>query len=152
MLANFPTFYSPYSFTVVLPAIAVSSFAPDIIIGSRLAFYALSALPITVFYLVWSFIFARNLPQISKPSQYLALILVLLSVWHLVAGFKYGLQYQGLAHTLLIYLYAVSFFGALFTLWFKNSQRPSYQTCQWFHIVLFCWLGWVSFPWLGELM
>jgi len=147
MVANYPKLYSPYSFAVVLPTLFVTALELP-----KVFTYLLGVLPISVLYLVWSLSYIKPPFIVPRPTIILAAIFIVLSIAFNVASYRYGVQYQGQAHTLLMYGYNLVFIGGLAFILKRNSLEPSFLSSLAFNIVLFSWLGWVAFPWLGELI
>lgn len=147
MVANYPTIYSPYSLTVVIPTLYASALdLPGFFV------YLFGSLPLTAFYFAFSFFTINKHFVISKPTIILTCIFVLLSIAFNIMVYKYGVKYQGLLHTLLMYGYNVFFIALLALIYKRNKSAPTFYGCLGFNIVLFSWLGWVAFPWLGELI
>ena len=72
-------------------------------------------------------------------------------IWFIV-GWNYGLHYQGPTYTRFIcalnFVWIVGL-GAL--LFLRRKSNPSFTFNLVFHLLLFTWLGWCAFPYLGEL-
>jgi hypothetical protein len=143
--ANEPNAYSPYSLATAIPLIwfheAIRGGIIDIILGT---------LAIPAFYVLWCFPLLKGQNQIPKRTKIFSMLLVLLSLFSLVGGWLYGIEYQGYTHTVLMILFNLCFWTLLFILALKNARTTSYKTNFLFHSTLFIWLAWVAFPWLGE--
>ncbi len=146
--AGYPRIYSPYSFPVVVPVLALSEVFRGI--AAPLAF-ALGSLPIPLSFIAWSFHLLGGQEEIPKRSGVAALVLVFLSAVFLLAGWSYGIQYQGITHTAAMCLFNLCFWIVLFLIHWANARQCSFATNLLFHWILFAWFGWVAFPWLGEL-
>jgi len=145
--SHVPSVYSPYSFTVVLPAFAFAALeAPGCVIRVG------SALPITLLYLLWSFVFVKPPYRIPVPASVFALIFVFLSVAYYITAYRYGVEYQGEQHTHAMYAYNAIFVLGLGVVYWLNARKPSLYSSAGFSVLLFIWLAWVAFPWLGEQM
>lgn len=104
MIAGFPSLYSPYSFTVVVPAIFCADLnLPSIIV--RL----ISVIPLIVFYIAWAFVFVRSPFRITLTQKLIVGLLVILSAIYNVSSYDYGLKYQGKTHTNFICAYNLIF-------------------------------------------
>ena len=145
--ANVPRIYSPYSFTVAIPVLSLYS-----VFGSHLATFMLGSFCIPLAFVLWSLPLLKGQHQIPKRTKIAAIVLVMPSLYLLVASWTYGVAYQGKLHTVTMYLFNVIFWVVLLAINFRNSKQPSYASNFAFHWVLFAWLGWVAFPWLGELL
>ncbi len=144
--SGYPRWYAPFSLPVVIPAMLL-----DVNVNLSNSILVLVApIPIVTLYLAWSFLLGRS-RTIGKASRWLAVFFLALSfVWYCL-GILQGIDYQGSIHTLLMIGFSLVFLGVLSLIFMVNRQNPSRLSAQFFHIVLFTWLGWVSFPWLGEL-
>jgi len=147
MIAGFPKLYSPYSFTVVLPAFFIYSL--DL---PAWLFPVASVVPIILLYLVWVLVLVRPPYRIAKIAKGLAVLLVLLSITFNLVAFKNGVKYQGELHTYVMYAYNIMFILMLAIVTWLNSSKSTLINSTCFAVILFSWLGWVAFPWLGELI
>lgn len=147
MVANYPKIYSPYSLIVVIPTMLAGA-----IELSRFIAYFLGIFPLAILYLIWSFSFIREPYSIPKPTVILAAICIVLSGVFNITSYKYGIQYQGQLHTLLMYLFNLILIIFMIMLFKFNKSNPCKYSGLGFNILLFSWIGWVAFPWLGELI
>jgi hypothetical protein len=147
MTAGYPQIYSPYSFTVVIPVFMLYALA----VPSPLLLL-LASLPNAIFFLLSTRSTAHDNFKISRLFTSISVLLVLLSVIFLFVSYDYGVQYQGLHHTLFMYLFNGIFICSLITAYIANNRKPSMNNSLVFRVLLFCWLGWCAFPWLGELI
>lgn len=145
--ANYPRIYSPYSFTIVMPLFFFYSFFD----GTPITFF-LSTLIGPIFYALWCFPLIKGQSKIPKRTVIMTPILVTASFALLFTSWNYGAEYQGKAHTILMYIFNASFWILLFSIFRMNKKRESYLTNLVFNWVLFTWFFWVGFPWLGELL
>lgn len=145
--ANYPKLYAPYSFVVVIPLMSLH----ELLGGIPLAFI-IATLTAPVLFAAWSLPLLTGQKRIPNRTKVASLILVSLSLVMLALSWPYGLKYQGALHTVAMCLFNVAFWAALLVLGQKNSREPAYITNFLFHWFLFAWLGWVAFPWLGELI
>lgn len=149
IIADYPTIYSPFSIPVVVPVLLLS----EVFRGEAMVYAAiLGTLTIPLLFLAWSFPLCRKQEQIPKRTLAAALTLISLSAFSLLFGWSYGIQYQGMMHTLSMYLYNFCFWAILFFLYRANAKHISFTTNFLFHWTMFAWLCWVAFPWLGELI
>ena len=144
---NFLKVYSPYSFVVVIPAFMV--YALEV---PKPFLYFLAALPNAAFFLIWSIYTVKGKFLLNKPTRIFSSILIFLSVLFCIISYSYSVQYQGLSHTLIMYAYNLFFIGCLYKLYLINRSNPTENNCLVFNVLLFSWLGWSAFPWLGELI
>jgi hypothetical protein len=142
-----PHLYSPFSFIIIIPALYLSSYP-----GTQSLASLIAALVGPVLFAAWSFPIMKGQMRIPKRSKILAIVLVVLSIVFLISGWSYGNQYQGAFHTIAIYIFNLAFWVGLFFTERKNTRFPSFISNLVFHTLLFFWLAWVAFPWLGELI
>lgn len=135
--ANYPTMYAPYSLISAVPVVMFPSY-----------FVVLVVLPII--YLLWSFPLATGQKQIPTRTNIISITLVLLSFIYLMMGWQYGITYQGFFHVISMYVFNILFWSILLVLNLINRSSPAFLTNILYHGILFIWLSWVAFPWLGE--
>ncbi len=145
--SNVPRIYSPYSFSVVIPTFMLYS-----VLGSSTITTITSTLLIPVLYILWCFHLLRDCKAIPKRSLVCSSILIFLSAYQLTVSWTYGIKYQGMVHTIVMYIFNIIFWIALFIMFRANRKKPSYATNYMFHWIFFAWFCWVAFPWLGELL
>lgn len=79
-------------------------------------------------------------------------ILTGLSVIWFVGGWKFGMEYQGAEYTYTVCILnalSICFLGLVFaTNWGKESSFGINLVLHW---ILFAWLAWIAFPYLGEM-
>jgi len=145
-----PTPTSPYSLMVVFPLLLVSG------LGSshfpRVLIHLLGCTPLVAFFLLWSSHLLAASNAIPRRSIVLLLLVTFTSCIFLYGSWSYGVRWQGLQHTLIVVSINVIFIVSLFFLLFAARQRQTFATNYAFHVLLFIWLGWYAFPWLGELL
>lgn len=150
VIASSPQVYSPFSFPVAIPALIVSMLDLPYAIT-----ITLGAFPLVLIYVVW---LVRGLSKqkesisIDNLSVIIVTITALLSVIINALSFQYGLQYQGIFHTLGICLVNVLCILSLPVLYWRHLKRKTISSYIAFHTFYFSWLGFSAFPWLGELL
>jgi len=106
----------------------------------------------TIFFLLWNPQLFRGGPEVPKRTYFLFGGAILLSIAWFVASWKFGLQYQGRRFTYsmcVINALWILFLGLLFARSRKGNQ--SFTSSLILHWLLFAWLAWYAFPYLGEL-
>lgn len=143
LLSGVPTVFSPMPALTVIPALILSQWHLQ---------YAALALP-TLLFLLWNPQLYREEGRIPKRTYGLFVLLAALSAVHFVAGWKLGLEYQGPRHTAIVCSINIAWVGFL-GLAFGRSLKTitSFQASLFLHWMLFAWLCWYAFPWLGELI
>jgi hypothetical protein len=93
-----------------------------------------------------------------RPRERLAIGLTILlwivtplNLLSLVAGWSYGIQYQGFSHTLFVVIANAIFAVAVWTTWWSATKPMNYKMQIAFGFMLFAWLSSFAFPWLGEI-
>jgi hypothetical protein len=69
-----------------------------------------------------------------------------------VGGWRWGLQYQGIQHLRFVCIANIAWvllLGFVFVSNWKSS--PSFKRSLFLHWILFVWLAWYAFPYVGEL-
>jgi len=107
--------------------------------------------PVILFVLWNPGLIFRQQSNLPKRTIGIVGVLSLLTIVDFVLEWKYGLQYRGARHTIAVYivniLWLVVLWGALIRAW----RRPTFKANLLAHWILFAWLGWYAFPYLGEL-
>ncbi len=109
------------------------------------------AVPV-IFFLLWNPNLLRGQVEIPKRTYFLFAGTVLLTIVWFMGGWKFGLQYQGTRFTYLVC--AINALWILFLAAFlirARKRNPSFPKNLALHWLLFAWLSWYAFPYLGEL-
>ena len=69
----------------------------------------------------------------------------------LIAGWSYGIQYQGFVHTVFVVIANAIFAVVVWTTWWLARTPKNYQMQIAFGFALFAWLSSFAFPWMGEI-
>jgi hypothetical protein len=141
-VSGVPTIFSPLPALTVIPALLLSRPPLD---------YAVVLIP-TLLFLAWNPQLMRHESKIPKRTYALFGVLAVLSILYLAASWKWGLQYQGPQFTAIICSINFAWIGFL-TLAFRRCLKntPTFGTSVFIQWMLFAWLSWCAFPWLGEL-
>lgn len=139
LISRAPTALSPFPAVTAIPALFLSSRVVAV------------ALPSLLFF-VWNPGLFRGQSRIPKRSRWLLAILSILSVAWFVVGWTYGSQYQGMRYVYevgIINLVIIAFVGTAVSRYTKDAS--SFKLNLALHWLLFAWLAWYAFPYLGEL-
>lgn len=140
--AGVPTLYCPMRTMTVLPAFALS----------RLNLQNAAVLvPMILFFLRNPGLLVRQQSNLPKRTVGLVGLLSALTILDFVLEWKYGLQYRGAHHTIAVYIINVLWLAVLWWAVVRAWRRPSFVANLLSHWVLFAWLAWFAFPYLGEL-
>jgi hypothetical protein len=142
LVSGVPTILCPFPTLTILPAFLLSN--------SHL-WKAAIALP-TLLFFVWHPGLFRGEARVPTRSYALFFIATILTVVYFVVSWKWGLQYQGLRFThvvLVVNIACISSIGLAFARSWKGASSFKYSL--FLHWILFAWLAWCAFPYLGEL-
>ena len=108
----------------------------------------------TLYFFLWSPGLFHGERRTPKRLYVLLAVLAVSSVAWFVGGWQYGLDYQGVRYTSIVAILNVFFVTVLIAGFFRNwsSREPSFKRNLILHWVLFAWLAWYAFPWLGEML
>jgi hypothetical protein len=106
-------------------------------------------IPLLSFF-AWNVSLFRGSARIPKRSWVLLSILTVLSVLHFVAGWGYGIMFQGREFTRMICGANLIWLALLWAGLYRWLRRPSFIGNLLFHWMVFAWLAWCAFPNLGE--
>jgi hypothetical protein len=137
-----PTLYSPLPTLTISPAFLLSHWRLEhlAVLGPALLFF------------LWIPGLVLNL-QSNLPLRTIALLglLTVLTVLYFAVGWSYGVEYQGVRYTVGV---CAIYFMWLVCLWWAVihwRRKPSFRGNLLCHWLLFAWLAWYAFPYLGEL-
>jgi hypothetical protein len=132
-----PTVHAPFPALVVIPSFILSLtglFFPSLL------FFA------------WHPALFKGSNTFPKRTYFLFVALVVLSAIWFIVGWKFGLQYEGARYTYIVCVVNALWIAALAALlWQCRSKKISFASNLLVHWVLFAWLAWWAFPYLGEL-
>jgi len=89
--------------------------------------------------------------RVPKRSLWFAGASIALSIANLFVGWDYGLRYQSSSYVHAVAALSVILWLLLIVLSTWAVRKPTTGRNLLFHVVLFSWLGWYAFPYLGEL-
>lgn len=140
--AGSPTVVCPFPALTIIPAF---------FLASQMLFKIVIILP-TVLFFAWNPGLFRGNTKVPLRSYLLFAGVAALSVVWFLGSWSYGLHYQGPRYTYLIcavnVLWATVLGFMFLRLWKKESSYGANLAAHW---MLFVWLGWYAFPYLGEL-
>ena len=139
--SGMPTLTCPMPAITVIPAFFLASFLP----------YRLAILVPALLFVSWNPGLFRGDTQVPKRSWFLLSVLNVLSVAYFVRSWKYGTQYQGREYTVAICTINVVWLVGLWAILYRSARGSSFKANLFFHSVVFVWLAWYAFPYLGEL-
>jgi len=105
-----------------------------------------------IFFFLWNPNLVRGQVEIPKRTYFLFAGTVLLTFVWFIGDWKFGLQYQGARFT-----YSVCAINAVWIFFLGSflirarKRSPSFAQNLALHWLLFAWLAWYAFPYLGEL-
>ena len=141
-ISGVPTKLCPFPLLTILPAFALSAF--------RLP-YAAVLVPVLLFF-VWHRGLFRGETRVPQRTYALLAIVSVLSTVYFIASWKLGLEYQGAEYTRAVCVvnatWATVLIFAFARTWKNDSSFKTSLFLQW---MLFAWLAWYAFPYLGEL-
>jgi hypothetical protein len=143
--APVPTVWSPYSLPTAIPALLIHDLFPSL-------WLPFLTFPLAAVFVIWSFPLLNLRPRLPLRSIVLFVVLVILSLVFHVGSWPYGIKYQGLHHTVLLVTFNIAAVLLLVGVLLRGRRYPGPYTNLSFHILLFGWVAWCAFPWLGELL
>ena len=142
LLTGVPTILGPLPLLTTIPALLLSTW--------RLYYLAIG-LPVLLFFL-WRPGFFRGAPQVPRRSYVLVAIITVLSITYFISGWRRGLQYQGAGYTRAVLIVNVGWAAVLVFAFVRTWKKgASFGISLFVHWMLFAWLAWYAFPYLGEL-
>jgi hypothetical protein len=139
---NGPTIIHPLPALTILPAFFLSGFH---------LWKAVVVIP-TLLFFAWNPGLLFGDGKIPRKSRVLLAILTGLSVVWFVGGWKFGMEYQGAGYTYTVCILNVASICFLWLIFATNwGKEPSFSINLVSHWILFAWLAWIAFPYLGEM-
>ena len=137
-----PTLYSPLPTLTILPAFLLS----------RWHLESLAVLVPSILFFLWSpGLLLSQRPNLPKRTIVLLGLLTVLTVVDCVLEWEYGVHYRGTRHTILVYIINAMWLASLWWTVVRSQRQPSFKGNLFSHWLLFAWLAWYAFPYLGEL-
>jgi hypothetical protein len=141
--AGAPTLYCPMPLMTVVPALALWS----------LRLQTVAILIPTIFFFLWNpALIIRQQSKMPKRTVGVVGLLSMLTIVDFVLEWKYGLQYQGKGYTIAVYTFNALWLAAIWWGVIRAWRRPSFAANLLSHWLIFAWLSWCAFPYLGELL
>ena len=144
-LTGFPSLRAPLPLLTVLPALVlVETLSPTSV-------QLIAVVPAGAF-LLWNLPLLKGASTIPFRSRVLLGICTCLTVFYFIFAWPDGAKYQGITYTVAICVVNLLWVGLLWILLRQGIRTPSFLGNILFHWMLFAWLSWYAFPWLGELL
>ncbi len=140
-ISGVPTLVCPFPTVTSLPAVLLSA--------ARLI--GLAVVVPTLLFFVWNPGLSRGQTVLPKRSVVLLGVLTVLSGVYLVGSWTYGMHYQGAQFTYGVCIANVAWLLLLWVVFVRGWRKGSFVNNLLAHWLLFAWLGWYAFPYLGEL-
>jgi hypothetical protein len=137
--AGVPTLYCPFPALTIIPAFWFSQLR-----------FAVVLVPAILFFL-WNPALLNGQSRTPKRTIVLALLLSALTLVEFTFDWNYGVKYQGLHHTVSMLIINLVWLALLSLSTIRSSQQHSFVRNLLSHWILFAWLSWYAFPYLGEL-
>jgi hypothetical protein len=142
LIAGVPTIGCPFPTLTVAPGFLLSNFG---------LWNASVAVP-TLYFFLWNPGLLRGENRVPGRSYVLFIIRTLLTVAYFFMNWKWGLQYQGAQFTHVVCAVNAVWIALLALAFSRSWKQPlSFGYSLLLHWVLFAWLAWYAFPYLGEL-
>jgi len=142
LLTGVPTILSPFPALTVLPAFLISDLH---------LWKAAVVVPMLLFF-VWHPGLLRGEPEIPKRSYVLLLIAILLGVADFATSWNWGVHDQGPQYTHAVCAVNVAWAVFLVFSFIRAWKNPStFKSSLFLLWMLFAWLAWYAFPYMGEL-
>ena len=138
-----PTLYRPLPLLTILPAFMLSG------LGSPFVYLPILIPPLLFF--SWNPKLLKGSDKFPLRTLILMGVLAGLSIWWFIGGWHDGEHYQGRTFVLFTCWVNVAWFTTLLVLGTLSVMKRSFLLNVAVHWLLFAWLAWYAFPYLGEL-
>jgi hypothetical protein len=137
-----PTLYAPLPTLTILPAFMLSVWHLQ----------SLAILVPSVLFFLWSpGLLFRQDTNMPKRTMVLLGFLSVLTIVYFLFEWNEGQHYQGAHYTTVLCLFNAVWLGLLWGVLIHCRRRPSFRGNLFLHWLLFVWLAWYAWPYLGEL-
>jgi len=137
-----PTLYAPLPTLTIVPAFLLL----------RWHLQTLAVLAPAILFFLWTpDLLLKQRSKVPKRTTALLVLLTALTIVDFVFDWGHGVQYQGANHTIAMCIINVMWLVLLWASFIQCWRRPSFKGNLLSHWVLFAWLAWYAFPYLGEL-
>lgn len=132
----------PYPLVVIIP----------LFILAKVHLFLLAPFLPTALFFVWNPGLLKGQTSVPIRSVILLAVLTALTTVYFVSSWSYGLQFQGAKYTYGICAANIVWLLVLWAIFIVVRRKASFNLNLLAHFLLFAWLGWFAFPWLGELV
>jgi hypothetical protein len=140
-------YLSPLSMAVVIPV----SLALNVLGLQGPIAVILGTVVVPIAFLAWSTHLWRGEVAIPKRSRNLAMLIFVASVlWFMWSG-QVAVQTKGLFYVILMQGFNVLIASILVLLYRLNRAEPKFGMTYAYHWLMFAWIGWCAFPWMGPI-
>jgi hypothetical protein len=140
-----PSIVSPFPLLTFTPAFWLLDFP-----GLHKFFWAAALVPPVLFF-VWNpGLFSGETDMPVRTTPLLAVATLLNAIW-IVGFWEVGLKYHGAPYTYAVAAANAVWMVLLWGAFARHQRRASFKANLLFHWLLFAWLAWYAFPYLGEL-
>ena|SRR5882757_6028638 len=140
--SNAPTILCPFPAMTVIPAFLLSD----------LHLWKVAVVVPILFFFLWHPGLFRGEARIPKRSSFLLLALITLGVVDFVTSWNWGLHYQGLRYLRAVCTVNAVWAGFLLLAFVRSWKvQSTFKFNLFVHWMLFAWLAWYAFPYMGEL-
>ena len=142
LLRGVPTVTCPFPLLTVIPLLLLA----------RWHLEKFAVLVPTLLFFSWNIRLFRVRGTVPRRSYWLLVTTAILSIVWFALGWQSGIHYHGARYVYVVFAVNVSWLLLLFALFARGVRRlVSFKADLLFHWILFAWLAWYAFPYLGEL-
>jgi hypothetical protein len=138
---GFPTIYCPLPTLTLLSALILSEWRLET---------AAVLVPVVLFFAWAPGLLVREPSKLPKRTVWAIAALAALTVVDFSIEWKYGMRFHGLQYTITVAIINVVWVGLLWWVSVRAWRQPSFKTIILTHWLMFAWLSWYAFPFLGE--
>jgi hypothetical protein len=136
--------------TVFAPSPALTEIPGDLLDSRHLTVAAVT-IP-TLLFFAWHPALFKGSNIFPKRTYVLFTTVAVLNAIWFIGGWKFGLEYHGALYTYAVCAINIVWIAVLGTLlWRYRTPNVSFTSNLVVHWLLFVWLAWYAFPYLGEL-
>jgi hypothetical protein len=136
--------------TMLGPLPALTSL-PALLLANAGIYWIVVGIPSAIF-LLWNPQLLRGVAKIPARTFLLFVLCASLTIFYFVGSWNFGIQYQGARFTYVMAVVNGIYAAVIGILFFAYRKgKDSFWKSLTIHWLLFAWLAWCAFPYLGEL-
>jgi hypothetical protein len=133
-------------------ALPVESRSPRLYTAGTIVASAIYPAFVALVFWQWCRPLGRTGSVYPRRTVVAGIVAVVLSATYYVSQWSYGLEYQGLGFMIACLSASAMFLGTIAIAWYRYRPTGAWLPGLVLHWMLFAWICFLAFPWLGEMI